>query len=394
MVPVLDVGDDRRLFLVMDYVEGDSLAALLRAAAAAGCRSRAVALRILLDALAGLHAAHELRDDAGAPSGLVHRDFSPQNILVGIDGVARLADFGIAKAPRAPGTRDRRRQGQGRLHVARAGARSAPRPALRRVGGRGRRLGVLLRQRLFALDNDAATLLELVTEQPPHVGSVRGRASGCRRRGGAALLMDADGRGALRRVLAGAGGACREAGVHIAEPAEVAAQASALVGARVRSAWRGRGERALRAQVERIAERAREEARSALERAPTSTAARLRRRAGGEGVGEEGHTLARGAFVRGIEEDETTRRSKRDPSAPELVPGARVHARRRAARRPGRSSVVRSSSPGADAAPCSPAMFWTAMRRPTARAGEARASLLAGVEASLSGAARAAALAE
>ena len=54
-------------------------------------------MRIALDALAGLHAAHELVDERGRHVGLVHRDISPQNILVGVDGLARVADFGIAK---------------------------------------------------------------------------------------------------------------------------------------------------------------------------------------------------------------------------------------------------------------------------------------------------------
>jgi hypothetical protein len=56
-----------------------------------------IVARILLDSLEGLHAAHELKDDAGNPLGLVHRDFSPQNILIGIDGVTKLADFSVAK---------------------------------------------------------------------------------------------------------------------------------------------------------------------------------------------------------------------------------------------------------------------------------------------------------
>jgi serine/threonine-protein kinase len=57
-----------------------------------------VALRILCDALAGLHCVHELLDESGAPLGLVHRDVSPHNLLVGSDGVTRVTDFGIALA--------------------------------------------------------------------------------------------------------------------------------------------------------------------------------------------------------------------------------------------------------------------------------------------------------
>ena len=57
-----------------------------------------IVIRIMLDTLAGLHAAHELKDDTTSLLQLVHRDVSPQNILVGIDGTARITDFGVARA--------------------------------------------------------------------------------------------------------------------------------------------------------------------------------------------------------------------------------------------------------------------------------------------------------
>jgi len=99
VVSVLDVelqGDD--VCLVLDYVEGCSLAELLSRSRRAGTRlPAAVGMRVLLDAAGGLHAAHELCDERGRHLGLVHRDVSPQNILVGLDGHARLTDFGIAK---------------------------------------------------------------------------------------------------------------------------------------------------------------------------------------------------------------------------------------------------------------------------------------------------------
>jgi len=86
------------LQLVMDYVEGSALGTLVALAAKSDDRIPiAVAVRIVLDASAGLHAVHEHRVE-GRDLGLLHRDVSPQNILVGIDGVARLTDFGIAKA--------------------------------------------------------------------------------------------------------------------------------------------------------------------------------------------------------------------------------------------------------------------------------------------------------
>jgi serine/threonine-protein kinase len=86
-------------FIVMDYVEGASLAELRRELSALGrAIDVRVAVRIVLDALAGLHAAHELRDDNDKPLHIVHRDVSPHNVLLGCDGHSYITDFGIAKA--------------------------------------------------------------------------------------------------------------------------------------------------------------------------------------------------------------------------------------------------------------------------------------------------------
>ncbi len=102
---VVDVRDveieGTAISLVMSYVEGASLAELVVAAEKREtCLPPRVAVRIALDALAGLHAAHELIDERGRPVSLVHRDVSPQNILVGVDGLARVTDFGVAKFTR------------------------------------------------------------------------------------------------------------------------------------------------------------------------------------------------------------------------------------------------------------------------------------------------------
>lgn len=108
VVPILDVLSlDDELIIFMDYVHGEALHSLMLTT----LRDQQpvplpVACAIVAAALQGLHAAHEARSESGEPLGIVHRDVSPQNILVGADGVARVLDFGIAKALRAQNLTD------------------------------------------------------------------------------------------------------------------------------------------------------------------------------------------------------------------------------------------------------------------------------------------------
>ena len=109
VVPTLDVVASKgELFLVMEYVQGESLSRLARALSGRGERIPIpVLLRVMSDVLQGLHAAHEACDERGASLEIVHRDVTPQNVLVGVDGVGRLLDFGVAKAAgRAHTTKD------------------------------------------------------------------------------------------------------------------------------------------------------------------------------------------------------------------------------------------------------------------------------------------------
>jgi len=97
IVDVVAAGGE--LLLVMDYVAGESLARLLYRNNKLGTRVELpIAGRVISELLAGLHAAHEVKSDRGIPLDVVHRDVSPQNILVGRDGITHLIDFGVAKA--------------------------------------------------------------------------------------------------------------------------------------------------------------------------------------------------------------------------------------------------------------------------------------------------------
>ena len=176
VVSILEVGaSDAGYYLVMEYVEGDTLARLLARAISGKDEvfPIPVAVRVMLDTLEGLHAAHELTDDFGKRLELVHRDVSPQNILVGIDGITRLTDFGVARA-------------LSRLNATRAGqlkgklAYMAPEQA--KTEHVDRRTDVfaagivlweaLCMRRLFKGESDAETLNRMLFEAVPRARSV------------------------------------------------------------------------------------------------------------------------------------------------------------------------------------------------------------------------------
>jgi serine/threonine-protein kinase len=95
-----EVGIEReRCFIAMEHVHGLTLRRLLRTAARCGERVPVPMLvRIAADVAAALHAAHHARDASGRPLGIVHRDVSPHNVMIGFDGVVKLLDFGVAHA--------------------------------------------------------------------------------------------------------------------------------------------------------------------------------------------------------------------------------------------------------------------------------------------------------
>jgi len=169
VVATIDISDtaDTGYFLVMEYIEGDHLGALLANAHKLGERMpMPVVLRVVIDALSGLGAAHDLRDEDGSLLNLVHRDVSPHNVLVGRDGVARLTDFGVAKAEdRLANTRDG--QVKGKI------AYMAPEQAsIGRCDSRSDLFAMAIvlwecatGQRLFRAENSAATLHRLLHEE-------------------------------------------------------------------------------------------------------------------------------------------------------------------------------------------------------------------------------------
>ena len=165
VVSTIDIGSSEEgMFLVMEYVAGESLAALMRACARKqeGIPT-SVTIRVLIDALYGLHAAHIATDDAGKPLSIVHRDVSPQNILVATDGHARVLDFGIAKAAgRSHTTRDGQLKGKFR-YMAPEQVRDGPVNARTDVYAASVVLWELLTaQSLFRGSNDAAIVAKVL----------------------------------------------------------------------------------------------------------------------------------------------------------------------------------------------------------------------------------------
>jgi len=172
VVQTLDVVQaDDHLLLVMEYVHGVQLSTLTRLAKKAGKRMPPpIVSAVVAGMLRGLHAAHEAMDEHGSPLNIVHRDISPHNVLVGVDGVPRVIDFGVAKAA-------------GRLQQTATGQLKGKVPYMAPEQVKGQAVtrrtdlfaaGVvlwetLLGHRLFVADNDAAIISFILSRpiEPP-----------------------------------------------------------------------------------------------------------------------------------------------------------------------------------------------------------------------------------
>jgi hypothetical protein len=169
---ILDLGDHQGvLFLAMEWIEGDALSKLARAVHDRGLVfPPGIALRIVADVCAGLHAAHELCDRNGAPLGIVHRDVSPHNILIGDQGVAKVIDFGIAKARDRVAGDTETGSFKGKVKYMAPEQALSPRSTDRRADlwAVGAILYYLLSGRPpYESENDVATLAQLAAGKPP-----------------------------------------------------------------------------------------------------------------------------------------------------------------------------------------------------------------------------------
>jgi serine/threonine-protein kinase len=176
VVPIVEIGTtEAGYYLVMEYIEGDTVWHLFnRGAKANKAVPLRIAIRVALDALAGLQAAHDLHDDDGRPLELVHRDVSPHNIMVGVDGVARITDFGIARAAtRLAVTQSGQLKGK-LAYMAPEQARSEVVDRRADVFAMGICLWEMLAQkRLFKAEFEAETLNKLLYEPITPLRSIR-----------------------------------------------------------------------------------------------------------------------------------------------------------------------------------------------------------------------------
>ncbi|MBK8011420.1 MAG: protein kinase [Deltaproteobacteria bacterium] len=176
VVRVFEVGDDSgRLFLAMDFIRGETLTNIfVRTWGRNHPLDIPLAAYLISTACEALHAAHELRDNDGEALGVIHRDVTPENLIVGYDGFLRVVDFGVAKAADQISTTDPGLQKGKVAYMAPEQVES--RPLDRRVDVFA--LGVILWEaivgrRLFKSENVATTVLNVLEAEIVSPASIR-----------------------------------------------------------------------------------------------------------------------------------------------------------------------------------------------------------------------------
>ncbi len=162
-------------FLVMEYVEGCTFSELLKARPRS--RPPELVVPIIIDSLTGLHAAHTMRGDDGSVHPLIHCDFSPQNMLVGVNGTCRITDFGVAKAADAlPQGRGRGKPG----YLSPEQVRGLPLTPSSDIFSAGVVLwNALTGEQLFEGDSPESIVHQVVTRKIPKPSSVGLRPPAC-----------------------------------------------------------------------------------------------------------------------------------------------------------------------------------------------------------------------
>jgi eukaryotic-like serine/threonine-protein kinase len=175
VVKIYDVGEHEGImWMSMEWVEGESLHTIIAEAGKRRAIPPEMAVRVIADAAAGLHAAHELRDHDGTPRGVVHRDVSPHNILIGTNGIVKIVDFGVAKAVGRVSEATRAGQLKGKFGY------MSPEQALGKAVDRRSdifSLGIVLfelttSRRLFRGESDVDTLRLIISGQIPKPSAI------------------------------------------------------------------------------------------------------------------------------------------------------------------------------------------------------------------------------
>jgi serine/threonine-protein kinase len=170
IVHTYDVGEVRgRYFMVMEYVAGQNLGVVLRAAKRSGNYPEShVWAGLYLGVLDALHAAHTARDARGRPLQIIHRDVSPQNVIVTYDGSPKLVDFGIAKATQRISETDAGVLKGKYSYMSPEQCRSEPLDARSDVFAAGIVLWEMLAgRRLYKSDSVVKSVERIITEAPP-----------------------------------------------------------------------------------------------------------------------------------------------------------------------------------------------------------------------------------